>query len=75
MTTATATTPDTIIRLPEVMKHVGLSRATIYRRMKDGSFPKQVQLSTSDARGAPVGWSSAEVMAWIESNKNARSAA
>lgn len=77
MTTATANqaAPDTIIRLPEVIKAVGLSRATIYRRMAEGHFPKQVALSESDARSAPVGWSSNEIAAWIEATKKARSAA
>lgn len=75
MTTPTSTPPDTIIRLPEVMRLVGLSRASIYRRMDQGSFPKQIQLSNSAARGGAVGWSLVEVLAWIEANKNSRSAA
>ncbi|HEJ3062532.1 TPA: AlpA family phage regulatory protein [Pseudomonas aeruginosa] len=66
---------DVLIRLPEVLRMSGLSRATIYRRMEDGSFPKQVPLSASDARGAPVAWSLAEVSAWIEANKKSRTAA
>lgn len=75
MTTPTSTPPDTIIRLPEVMRLVGLSRASIYRRMKQGTFPQQIQLSNSASRGGAVGWSLTEILAWIEANKNSRSAA
>lgn len=75
MTTPTSTPPDTIIRLPEVMRLVGLSRASIYRRMKQGTFPQQIQLSNSTSRGGAVGWSIVEILAWIEANKNSRSAA
>ena len=33
----------TLIRLPEVQQIIKLSRPTIYRRIKDGSFPKPVK--------------------------------
>ena len=33
-----------ILRLPQVLEVTGLSRSTIYLRMADGSFPKQVSL-------------------------------
>jgi len=31
-------TPDSILRLPDVMRKTGLSESTIKRRMKDGDF-------------------------------------
>ena len=31
---------DRFLRLPEVMKKVGVSKQTIYGRMKDGTFPQ-----------------------------------
>jgi prophage regulatory protein len=71
----TTTPTDTLIRLPEVMALTGLSRTSIYRRVKDGMFPKSVSLSESNARSAPIAWSLAEVKAWIEERKNARTAA
>ena len=49
-----------IIRLPEVMNTVGLSRPTIYRMMKAGMFPQQIKLGT-----AAVGWLRSEVEQWI----------
>ena len=38
-----------IIRLPEVMQTVGLSRPSIYRLMKLGEFPQQVKLAACRA--------------------------
>lgn len=32
------------LRLPDVIEMVGLKRATIYKRMKAGTFPQPVQL-------------------------------
>lgn len=75
METTTTPQPDELIRLPEVKRLVGLSRTTIYRRVKDKTFPQPVPLSESEARGAPIGWSRAEVTAWVEKRKNARVAA
>lgn len=69
---ATTTPTDTLIRLPEVMELTGLSRTSIYRRVKDKSFPKSCPLSESAARSAPIAWSLTEVQAWIEERKNAR---
>lgn len=50
---------EKIIRLPEVMQRVGLSRATIYNKVKDGSFPAQIKL------GRLSGWVESEVQTWI----------
>ncbi len=54
-------TEPRLIRLPEVMRRTGLSRTTIYRLMKAGTFPKPVPL------GARLNlWSAAEIEAWID---------
>jgi len=52
--------PIQILRLPEVMKRVGICRALIYQRIADGSFPKQISLG---ARA--VGWLEHEINAWL----------
>jgi prophage regulatory protein len=36
--------PKKFLRLPEVLARVGLKRATIYKRIKAGTFPAPVQL-------------------------------
>lgn len=51
-----------IIRLPKVKAKTGLSRSTIYAKVRDGTFPKSVQLG---ARA--VGWLELEVDGWINS--------
>ncbi len=50
-----------IIKLPEVKHRTGLSRSTIYAKMKDGSFPVQISLG-----GRGVGWLESSVDGFIE---------
>jgi prophage regulatory protein len=63
---------DPILRPREVARVTGLSRATIYRRVSDGTFPGQVVLSR-DKHGLPrtVGWRASEVQRWIDSREQA----
>jgi prophage regulatory protein len=51
-----------IIRLPELRKRIGLGRSSIYALVKQGSFPRPIRLSRR-----AVGWSLAEVEAWLQS--------
>lgn len=50
-----------LLRLPEVLNRVGISRVGLYRRMAVSAFPKPVQLG-----GNLVGWRSDEIDRWIE---------
>lgn len=52
---------ETIIRLPEVKRRTGYSRAAIYKKMADNTFPKSISLG---ARA--VGWLEEEVNNWVE---------
>jgi prophage regulatory protein len=52
--------PDRIIRLKTVLNRCGLSRSTVYRKIKDGTFPRQIPISTNGA-----GWSEAALNRWI----------
>lgn len=62
--------PVRILRLPEVITRVGLKRASIYLRVADGTFPKQIAIGPR-----AVGWLESEIDAWIamriQSRKNA----
>src|SRR5690606_618654 len=40
---------DRIIRLPTVLNRTGLSRSTLYRKIAEGTFPEQVQISVHGA--------------------------
>ena len=66
-TVAVPLTLPAIIRLPEVLQTVGLSRPSIYRLMKLGEFPQQVKLGLSS-----VGWMRAELAQWITGRMDAR---
>jgi prophage regulatory protein len=54
------TIAPSLIRMPDVLRMVSLSRPTVYRMIKAGTFPAPVQLSVS-----AVGWIRAEVEQWI----------
>lgn len=60
---------NTILRLPVVKTRTGLSRSTIYLRISQGTFPKQISLG-----GRAIGWVEQEIEAWlchqIESSRN-----
>ena len=56
--------PNRILRLGMVINDTGLSRATIYRMMAAGAFPRQVALG---ARA--VGWRERDIAAFIENLK------
>ena len=52
--------PERIIRLKTVLDRTGLSRSTLYRKMGQGTFPKQVRISVRCA-----GWRESAVDAWL----------
>lgn len=49
-----------IKRLPTVKYQTGLSRSTIYLRISEGTFPKQINLG-----GRAVGWLATDIDEWI----------
>ncbi len=50
----------TVLRLSNVKARTGLSRSTIYERIKQGDFPAQVSLGPR-----AVGWLESDINAWI----------
>lgn len=52
----------TILRRKSVEARTGLSRSTIYTRVREGTFPRPIALG-DDARA--VGWIEAEINTWI----------
>ena len=50
-----------ILRLHDVSRVTGLSRATIYRLISQGKFPSQVNLTSR-----LVGWHDAEIQSWLK---------
>jgi prophage regulatory protein len=51
---------ETILRLPAVIKHTGLSRSSIYLRISNKEFPKPVSLG-----GRAVGWLESDIDQWL----------
>ena len=52
-----------ILRWRDVIRMVRLSRVTIWRRMKDGDFPKPVRLGGPRSRA--VGWRRTDIDRWL----------
>lgn len=55
-------TPDRILRLRAVLERTGLSRSTMYRKMQNGSFPKNIQISDRC-----IGWRQSAIENWLRS--------
>ena len=51
-----------ILKDNEVVKVIGLSKVTIWRMERSGTFPKRINLS--DRR---VGWIESEILEWLDS--------
>lgn len=51
---------DRILRLPAVLDRTGLSRSTVYRKIGQGTFPPQLQLSARCS-----GWRESAIDAWL----------
>ncbi|MHB1236922.1 MAG: helix-turn-helix transcriptional regulator [Gallionella sp.] len=57
--------PTRMLRIRHVTDTSGLSRASIYRLMKLGLFPKSIKIGIS-----AVGWCQAEIELWKSERKN-----
>ena len=58
---------ERLLRMVDVRKITGLSRATIYRYIRNETFPKQVTLGPRR-----VGWRESQVVEWISSRGGLR---
>lgn len=52
--------PDRILRLKPVLARTGLTRSTLYRKMKQGKFPGNIKLSERC-----TGWRESAVTDWM----------
>lgn len=50
-----------ILRLPQVKEKTGLSRSAIYKRISEGTFPKQIGLG-----GRAIGFLESDIQNWIK---------
>ena len=54
-------TTDRILRLKMVLDRTGLSRSTLYRKVNEGSFPRQIAISARCA-----GWRESQINEWMK---------
>ena len=59
--TSNSTSPERLLRRPEVETITGLSRSAIYQRMLDGTFPRPIRLTLRSVR-----WPESQVQAWVQ---------
>lgn len=52
--------PDRILGFNAVLDRTGLTRATLYRKIQAGTFPKQVRIATRC-----TGWRESVIREWI----------
>ena len=55
-----------LLRLREVIALTGLSRSTIYRKMRDGTFPDALKIGARAVR-----WLESEIQAWLAARPRA----
>ena len=60
---------DRILRLRAVLDRTGLSRSTLYRKIGEGTFPRQVPISEHGA-----GWRESAINQWISDPAGFRAA-
>ncbi|MGS0755687.1 helix-turn-helix transcriptional regulator [Roseateles sp. GG27B] len=51
---------DHFLRLPQVLARSGMSKTSIYKLIRDGSFPAQVKLGPRTSA-----WRASEIAKWI----------
>ena len=56
---------DRILRTPEVAEVTGLSKTTIWRRVRNGDFPTPLRLGSLGTRS--IGWREGDVERWLDS--------
>jgi len=56
-----------IIRMPEIVALLGVSRACVYNWVKAETFPAPIKLGPK-----AIGWLSAEIDAWLDQRAAAR---
>ena len=50
----------TILRMPEIIERIGISRAQVYALISCGEFPRPIRIGKR-----AVGWMETDIQAWI----------
>lgn len=57
----TLSTPDALLRLPQVLARVPVGRSSLWQMVRENRFPKPIKLGPMT-----TAWRSSDVDAWIE---------
>ena len=57
-----STDPDVLLTRREVERRTGLSRSTLYRKMREGTFPVPLKVSERAVR-----WRESDIRAYVDS--------
>ena len=60
---------DRILRPKDVSQAIGFSRTTLWRRVRDGSFPRPLRIGGEKSH--LVGWRQSAVEEWLDSRPSA----
>jgi len=52
--------PDRILRMNTVLDRTGLSKSTLYRKMRAGTFPPKIRISITG-----TGWRESDIDRWV----------
>ena len=55
---------QSLLRLRDVMRITGLGKSSIYKFMRDGTFPKNFKLGTRAS-----GWYASDILEWIAARR------
>jgi len=58
-----------LLKFKELVKYVPLSRATLWRRVKAGTFPKPIDLGGGTKNSAKA-WIENDILAWMEEQQS-----
>lgn len=64
--------PDSFLTLAQVGARVALSKSEIYKRIRHGTFPRQIPLGDGDEGYGRVCWSETEINKWMAARIDAR---
>lgn len=67
-TTQTTLVPFVILRLPQVLARLSISRSTLYSWINQGKFPKPIKLGGTDKSAS--GWLESDIQVWLQTLKN-----
>ena len=60
-------TVETFLRIPEVLRIVGMGRSSLYAAIKRGDFPKQIKIGERSSA-----WRSSQISEWQQKQIEAR---